>query len=260
MMKKIGYLSCVFVLLLVSCSDNNSVDSIEDSVLVTKIISTNSLSQESITDYYYSENKIIKSVNNYNGVSKNYTYNGNSIVKCETVIDNSNQIIQSKQFFYNSSSKLSKVIFLDYENNYGSRKEYEYANNNTILFKVYTGNLTTQDNFYYSGDYILQNNNCIISHFYSTDIEGNPTTRTHNFTYDTKNSPMKNIVGYNKIAIDDSPYGIINNYTYYSSISTNVVSEYNQTITYEYDDNNFPTSSESINNSGYFYQNQFFYN
>ncbi len=108
-------------------------------------------------------------------------------------------------------------------------------------------------------EYVLENNNVIQSNFNTIDSQGNPQVRTLNFTFDDKNTPMKNVVGYDKVAIDLSQYGIKNNFINYTASYTGSSNVGTYNIAYIYDENDFPASSVFTSSFNNYTENQFFY-
>lgn len=253
-MKKIILFLCI---LFISCADNDNENSVENSILIKKIISTNQLGNDLVYDFTYDGNKIVKIVKS-DGTYNKFTYSGNVIVKHEILYTGSDVAFQRKEFFYNSN-KLIKIIYKDLENNIGYRIQYEHVNNNLINFKKYNGDVFEQNSFSQDGFYVLENNNVIQSNFNTIDSQGNPQVRTLNFTFDDKNTPMKNVVGYDKVAIDLSQYGIKNNFINYTASYTGSSNVGTYNIAYIYDENDFPASSVFTSSFNNYTENQFFY-
>ncbi|WP_396171227.1 hypothetical protein [Flavobacterium sp.] len=242
-MKKIIYLLSITLLILQSCSSPSSTESSNptssQSILIKRIVST----QGGIENFVYDGNKLLKILFD-DGTSSVFTYTGDLITRIE-IRDATNTFMGE---FYTISYLNNKVSQRkSYHNNIlVNNQDYTYNSDGTITIIVMTYS-DLNGNYQGTGIYknYLNSVGNLIKQEYSS---GNSGTSTKLFTYDTKNSPYKNILGYNAI-IDDS----INNLT-----NTNSIGGLNQTYNYQYNDLDFPISQVEITqyvtyNTQYYY-------
>ena len=255
-MKKLCFSLFLLALTLTSCSNDNEqtapVVTDPNSILVKKTIDTSpSPNPQSITNYNYSGNKLLNTIDNEGGKDV-YTYTSDLITKIEFF--RNNILLSTQLFVYNSNKKLIEhKYFNNYNNSEGLRKTFVHNANNTISCNEYSGDFTTQNQF---------ESSAII---YDNKIETTSQGIIYKdfFTFDNKNNPYKNILGFDKISF------IYDTRISFSNYTQNVVSSYsidpatnqqinpsNSVITYN--TNNFPildvtTSYGDENKIEYFY-------
>lgn len=213
-MKKIIVLFCISLMLL-SCSNSDNSGGGIGPLIKRETVSTNG--GVYTIDYFYNSNKLDHTVDS-NGYTTNYIYQGNLIINSKRYL--SGNLVKEIQYSYDNSQRCVNELSLDYQSNAGSKYTYTYNNDNTISFVLYNGDLNTQNNFYYGGKIHLNSIGDQISFeiynpgYYSTLI---------NSVYDYKNSPYKNILGYNKLPLM--------RYTYSYALSETAI-DYTNTVAY----------------------------
>jgi len=252
-MKKILFTLAIALATLTSCeSDLVSAppsDSINDGVLLKKTIETSGDGSTLTLDYTYEGNKLISIVGS-DGYSENFTYIGGLITRVdefETGVLDSYVIYE-----YDSSDRLIK-----------STITFSSGNEQVSIFTHNTDGTVTE---------VID----AISEFTHTFTGGNRIGYesltegggyNYSFTYDDKNGPLKNILGYLEYSIDSGFSDSFTNNTLSSTETTGTISlEYtdNFTNTYTYNSANYPvtltnvfnpgTASEETTSTEYFYE------
>lgn len=238
-MKKLIYLFSFTFLLLQSCSPSDNNESNTDStnvVLVKKIVNSDGESNLS-----YDGTKL-KKITLTGGEYVNITYSGDLITKMEWFSSNniseqrneytysSNKLTQSK--LYSTNNKLEETSTLTY-NSDGSITDLESTFNGGTLP---TSTTTYKKYFDSVGNFIKQeqyNNNVLYGTIY--------------YAYDTKNSPFKNITGWNYLTPSLGANSLPTNNLISEKDSTNGTSQITtKTInTYIYNSQDFPISKTS---------------
>lgn len=267
MKKNILYLVIIFS--IIGCS--KSSDELQNSeptqnpntnsILINKIETTTN-GVTTVDNYRYFGNKI-QHINYYEANSQSYLYTGSNTNYVSSICFNDTDI---EYIFYNySNDRLTSFYYI--LRNLG---KYEYPgkrihtaityNNDgtidyekTLLVPYHDGH---QRNYVPSplgtGKYTFQNGNLIKDEFLG--IQYNEVT---NYTYDTKNKPTKNILGFNKI-FDNGTFSMNNiisiNYTRNNTPTNGAINQIikNTTYSYIYNSNDFPISSIKtlIDNNG----------
>ncbi|MGV7107504.1 hypothetical protein [Flavobacterium sp. U410] len=244
-MKKIFVIINVFVLLLTSCSSDDGNSS---GVLVKKIVSNGN---EFI--YTYSGNKILNIL--AFGQQIDYSYSGNLISNIKR-FDSFNTLIFETNYFYENDNLIQEITF-DYTYGDAEKVEYVHNSNNTISFVRYqnsTGSYTEINH----GNYYLNNENEVQA--YELFTNSNDLINRLEFTFDTHNNPVKNILGFTKL------FSNLENGMYRNIISRNVYDANNVLIDsylnqYTYNQNDYPEtrttffngSSSSSSTSQFYY-------
>lgn len=201
-MKKITLLLSVFALVLTSCSDNDDTPTANPTtsnsdVLIKKRIFTETGFPAETTTYTYNGKKLVKATSDLYGYT-NFTYTGDLITKVEDY-STSNELELSKVYTYNSSDKLLTVTYKDFISNDGMKFVFTYNAGGTVSYDEYIGDVTSQPDFNGSYKMFFQNNEVIKLEQYS------PTgvlQQTRTYTYDGKNNPYKNIIGWAQLQYD----------------------------------------------------------
>ena len=250
-MKKITLVFSVLFLILTSCSSNSedttTID--QDSILVRKYtFGRNNLNIT--TNLIYNGNKVV-STNSTGGISEKFTYTGNLITKIEHFFYD--DLDKRDAYTYNSDGKLETFISLTPTMGNGKKVTFVYNSDGTTSFSKFIGNLTSQTNLQETGKIFYENGEII-----KIESIAGTTTTIQNFTYDEKNNPFKNCIGFSAISFADFQVdGKSRNVLMYSSSSS--FNNFSATYSYTYDDNNFPISvlieSDNFSSS----VNQFFY-
>jgi hypothetical protein len=120
----------------------------------------------------------------------------------------------------------------------GFKLLYSYNSNGTISVREFSGNATTQTEEGQASEYFLTNSG-EIDHIETQEASGTVITRS--YTYDAKNNPFKNVLGFDKFFFSDT--GFRHNVT---SIMTANVQAYDVTSTFTYNANDYPISAIEI--------------
>jgi hypothetical protein len=230
-MKKIGLALSALVLILSSCSSDDSPSSSTGTQLA-KVIETYGDGTTETFDFVYNGNKIVSITSDF-GEQTIYTYSGDLIVNEEAYFDG---VLQDETTFeYNANQKLIKSTRTN-----GSEVEvdnFTYNSNNTVSFITTSNGVTSATGtIYFNGDQP-----------YKKDILVDPGTffeynQIEESTFDDKVNPLANVVGFSKIIIAAPSFiegydGIFNNVLVFKI--DNVI---RGSSTYTYNSNNMPAS------------------
>lgn len=243
-MKKLLYLFSAFALVLTSCSSNNESEQILQAtpILITQMTATvvnNGNTESNTATFTYDGTKILSQ--NYGNYYINYSYTGNLITKIEYFL---NDVVISKELYtYNSLEKLVNYQRTEYDNvngNYGVNVDYVYNSNGTVSYTRNTGNLP---NLIPSSTGIINFNNegLVISIETSTGY-------TYSYTYDTKNNPVKNVLGFDKLIFsDDDVSSLTKNLV--SEVQTNSFGIFTTNFNHTYNSNDYPIQTIEVDGS-----------
>ncbi len=231
-------MSSLALMSVVSCSSDDDSPSSQQSsdILVKRVIYSQDDPDgyDATIDYSYNGNKIVQGTYT-DGTIEKYYYTGDRITKIEYIY--AGEVSDRDIFTYNDDNKLSswkyeafdgdEEIWETWEHN-----TYTYNNDNTITQTDASGSGYTRTMTMHNGEI--------------SQIVGSDGT-TYTYTYDTKNSPFKNVTGYAEIAhafagdheLDGRSRNIV-------SIVDETHSQ-NYTInTIHYNSNDYPTSVTSV--------------
>ncbi|RXR20495.1 hypothetical protein EQG63_00765 [Flavobacterium amnicola] len=200
-------------------------------------------------NYFYNGNKLTKITDEF-GYSK-ITYTGDLITLIQHY-DDTNTLVASEHFTYNGSNKLVTNLYKDLESDYGSKETYVYNADGTVTVSKFGGDATTQnDDFGYYKMFFLNREVVKVENYDSTGVLGETT----NLTYDGKNNPYKNIVGWAQLQYSSSQLAGA-----YQNVIHNDRPSEDYTNTYTYDANNFPLTETAkdasdviLSSTQYFY-------
>lgn len=230
-MKKIILCLGILAITLSSCSsDSDSSNNSSNDVLVTKIVYRSITDDYTETvDYTYNGNKIIKGIYD-DGSEEIYTYQGNLITKIEIVEDG--EVTYTETFTYNSSDRL--VSYLVEEDGFTDQETFVYNGDGTVTSTIGSGGASATRTLHFDNDELVK------------IVETGAGGRIYNYTYDAKNSPFRNVTGYDKIANvvigDHEFFGRKQNITSIYE-STEDVAYTTNTMTYNSD--NYPITASS---------------
>ncbi|RYJ39573.1 hypothetical protein NU08_1242 [Flavobacterium anhuiense] len=242
-MRKITYLLCISLFIFTSCSSESDTPQNTETSTVPKKQIISRLDSPVTIDFVFDGNKIVSSTHSDNYVVK-YTYKGDLITKKESSdLTNEYSYTDGKLTTY-----LRKLTGRDYYDKYS----YTYVSNDVVSFVVSRITISTGAEEVISAKniYTLKDGN-IIKYETSSSV----TT----YKYDNKNSPMRNVLGFNKI-FEEQPQvsSSVNNVTSYSvTLSNN--SSYTNEITYTYNDHNFPTEINYYHGQSIAFTNKYSY-
>lgn len=246
-MKKLLFLLSGIAFLLSSCSSDDSGNGVNPSdILPVKIIQTFEDDGTSNTaTVQYEGNKIIKVVYEPGTTVVNYTYSGNLITKIEHF---TNQVLeQEEEYQYDDNSRLTRYKRFEEDENYGSEVRYDYNMDGTVSFIQFSGPLSSPLIPTAVGTFDFNSSGEIIA----VNHEGG---YWESYTYDAKNSPFKNILGFDKLILTgNTPTGYRHNFTEEKNPHSIT------TTTYTYNANDYPLTA--VEDDGYgISTRQFFYN
>ena len=264
-MKKYLYLSAAVVLMLTSCSKDDSTNTTNTtnapSTILPKTIKHTfpyNSSRNYVETITYNGNKIV-SIDD--GLDKKtvYTYTGNLITKVVTTFASSTNLILFEYTYEGTNVK--SLLVTEHEESWVNKTRYEYYKNYNVYIENYE--LFSRQTYIINSD---GSETGLRETKYYTFVNGNLAENRksgyldcfcdYTFTYehDTKNNPFNRIIGFNKLLNCDNPHIY---YFYGQCVNTNnvVKSTYIDksgkpniiTYTYEYNNNNYPiklTSSD----------------
>ena len=233
-MKKIFLLLSFTTLMLQSCSSEDGSNNDSSTILCKKQVNGTF-----VLDYIYNGNKMDRIMAN-GQLNTKYYYTGNLITKNEGYIDNQLRWITTYTY---ENGKLASRLFVDLNPDpdpsitSGLKTIYTYISNDTISYENYSGTATEQDTLISMGEITLLNGQVVQN-------EG-PDGITI-ATYDNKNSPFKNVTGFDKLNPSNNVVIQGNN-----NVST-IQYPNNQIVTYyyQYNEQGYPISSYIIGSSG----------
>lgn len=244
-MKKIlSVFSVILVLFISSCSNEDDSMGQEDSsvVLVKKIryeYEDEEFSYE--VSYAYNGTKLVEGIYD-NGDKEKYYYTGDLISKIEYIIDG---VVEAHELFtYDASGRLIKQDYEELLDDFNESFLYEHNLNGTIT-TTYTSAFSN------------------IGSIRTLSFENGEMSKivhdqdnTYVYTYDTKNSPFKNVLGFAAIAYADHGdfelHGKNRNIVSIRDITNN--SNYMMN-TFQYNENGYPISVDSNAIFDYYYPN-----
>jgi hypothetical protein len=253
-MKKMLMMAAVAIFTMTSCSDDSNSNSTDDNgntdntLLKKEIVNFESGDGWTATYSYYG-NKL-NTIDYGDGEYDKATYNGNNITKYE--IFGAGYLLRDVIFEYDSNNRLIKTSERSY-NNWGTEptietirmRQFTYETDNIINFQEYMGVTPVAG---WTGSFTFQNGNLV------RIVRGDSEQLT---VFDSKNSPYKNILGMDKLAMVDLADGPKNNLISYSYGYTSSVPNTN-TTTYTYNENNYPVTGTTVGyhakTTQYFYE------
>lgn len=185
-MKKIILCLSLVSIILTSCSsdsDSSNVPSNQTDDVLVKTIIYNDIANDDYEEieYTYSGNKLIKGIYD-DGSEELYTYNGNLITKIE--IREAGVITSSETFSYDSNDRL--ISYVSQENGFSDTETFVYNSEGTVTSTSGSGGAAQISTLRFQNDELIK----------IVEAGG----RTYDYTYDAKNSPFRNVTGFDKIA------------------------------------------------------------
>ena len=229
MKKLICFLSLSLV--LASCSSDDSTETIDNSgstLFVQKTVEGTGASATN-TFYSYNGNKIVSAINE-DGDGYYYTYTGDLITKAELKRDD--VAVETEYYEYDANQRLISFRSISVSAmDAGFKTLYTYNADGTVGLKAYSGSRTSQTNL----------DSTSIAYFENGEVVKitSPDYPTLNYTYDGKNNPFKNVLGFDKISYDESQaVGMAQNVV--TSNDWEEPNDVTDTTTYTYNDSNYP--------------------
>ncbi|OOV20278.1 hypothetical protein [Flavobacterium sp. LM4] len=248
-MKKILCLFGALTFALTSCSsdEDSSGSPSSDLVLLKKTISTDSEGEKVTTIYKYSGNKIVSVTDDQGEFNRYYTYTGDLITKIEYKLPNGT-VDQINTYEYDSNNRLIKFVRVEPLDELGNKEVYTYNSDGTVSIKEYIGDDKTQNQLNGEGKVTFTNGEVT-----KIIIDYGPS---RSYIYDDKNNPMKNVLGFDKLAFEDSEAsGILHNIVSEKDLDYDEVTA---TYIFTYNSAGYPTKSTE-NEEGEIATVEFFY-
>ncbi|HSD14887.1 MAG TPA: hypothetical protein VLB74_09590 [Flavobacterium sp.] len=244
-------LGMIAIALLASCSNDEFVDTISDSEtdaklnpnlpLVKRIVATtNSGTSVSTDNYTYSGSKLVR-VTSSDGRHVDYVYTGNLITERDYFTDN---VLNSKELYeYNVDNRLINYRRVNAVNTVTYRATFSYNSDGTVSVAGYRGDVVSTSAQIVNRKVFFTNGRISSMETYRT-VNGSPVTEVNNYTYDTKNSPYKGILGFDKLTYHDTALnGNMNNITSISTTGVSAANSVNDQIQYTYNNTNYPVTA-----------------
>lgn len=250
-------MAAVAIVTMTSCSDDSNSntddnnDNTDNTLLKKEVVDYTSSGTDYTATYSYFGNKLVQ-VSYGDGTYNKATYTDNNLTKYEMC--SGNDVMRDVIFEYDGNNKLIKTSERTFNNSgtepvvMGIRmREFTYQDDNTIAFNEYNGTSVNNLTAGVTGSYKFNNGNLVRLVRGDTD---------ENMVFDTKNSPYKNILGMDKLAMVDQFFGPKNNLTSYSYVTPMTNHVWN--TTYTYNANNYPVTGTTTgfyaNTTQYFYE------
>lgn len=244
MKKVLFFLSAVAIVSLASCSGNDDESSTNPnpdpstSVLPKRVVWEHEDPEGFNYDitYTYNGNKLVQG-NYIDGTVERYTYTGDLITKVEYVFEG--QVDTQQLFEYDSNNRLVTHKYQDLVDDNQERSVFVYNADGTVTENYYSESMTSPSTnaFVMTLTFVNGEMTKLVQQGYST----------LNYTYDSKNSPFKNVTGYAAIA-----YAKHGDYETEGK-NQNILSVFDETDnrsymtnTIQYNADNYPTQVTSI--------------
>lgn len=238
--------------ILASCSNdefdtNVTSDAADDAklnlngVLLKRIVATvNGGTTVTTNDYLYNGSKLSR-INSSDGTYVTYTYNGNLISERSFYYNGS---LNTKELFqYNASGQLINYKRLNPSNVILFSTVYQYNSDGTISVAGYKGSTQTASTQTVNRKVFLLNGQVSKIENY-TISNGTAVTETLNYTFDTKNSPFKDIIGFDKLTYYDMALnGNARNVTGITTVGATLANSGNDVVQYTYNAQNYPVTA-----------------
>lgn len=237
---KFGYLLLFISCFLVGCS-SEEIDDISQNEPANKLVQTSTLSTmyggDVNSTYLYNGTKLNQIIDDL-GNSQTFHYNGDLIESIDLVDEFGNT--SRYEYAYDNQGRV--ISSKDISGPWGRKQVYEYQSDGSVLVSLYFGSDTVQDQLVSTAVMELENGE--IKRTISTEVSNFEQT-TNEYSYDSKNSPMKNITGYSKILglFNYNQKGILQNTSSQVQTRNGEVSEITKNIRYDAD--NYPVEINS---------------
>lgn len=215
-------------------------------VLLKKIINTYPDGEKATVNFTYNGNKLVSIIDDSGEINVYVTYTGDLITKLEYKQPNGT-VEQIDTFTYGTNGKLASFVKSEPIDKLGNKEVYTYNSDGSISVVEYIGDDKIQ----------TQSNSTSTIKFVNgevSEITSSNSLENHKYTYDAKNNPLKNVLGWGKISF----YG-----GEADGILVNIISDTNSsqsyTYTYTYNSSNYPVTSKEIDDTGYIVKAEYFY-
>lgn len=266
-MKKLICLLGITMVTLTSCSNeefdtsepNVTESNTNGTVLKKTVAIINGGSPVTTGEYIYNGDKLAKIITS-DDKYVTYSYTGDLITSREFY---TNAILNTKEIFeYNANNQLVNFKRVKPNNSIVYRAIYGYNTDGTITVTGYKGALTDQNSEISKRKVFVENGQVSKIETY-VNVNGSMVTETSRYTFDTKNSPFNDILGFDKLTYYDSALnGNAHNVTGLSISSATNANASSDPIQYTYNAFDYPVTAKEVdpaNNGGKSTVFQYFY-
>lgn len=253
-MKKLLLLFCAFTLIFTSCSnDDNS--SAEDTSILPKTISytypSADLGTNSKSTITYDGNKIVSIIDEDSKTI--FTYDDNLIIK-QVQFDVDSKGVETKDaevlYTYENGKLKTRILKESFSAEYPNgeyiyKTVYTHTSANLVSYINYSVNIFTQAETERNGGSLTFKDGNLIK---VQQVTGSPIA-ARIFEYDTKNNPLKNVIGFDLLLSEISEYGK-NNIIKETFTSSGDPTPTDYLTTYTYNDKNYPLRHTSFAGDG----------
>ena len=258
----------LFLLLIVAASllscDNNDATVSNTAVVLPRSVTVeeNGVEVES-RDYTYEGNKIVRIEGSSENVffKNEYTYNGSFIIS-EKIYEKLSltgeyHLSNERYYTYYDNGKVKTLLEARPGMGLSDKSEFVYSSESTTRIKSSINSLGEVFPYStailtYSGQNLTRVNESLYN--YDTNSYG-PGAKTREILYDNKNSMTKNILGFNELVFNSSVYSLGNNPLDFHGNNTDtytgdVTKFFGFHYSYDYNSNNYPVTKYSYDANG----------
>lgn len=205
------------------------------------VTTTNAGSTVNTSDYLYSGSKLAR-INSSDGTHVVYTYTGNLITERAYYYNNT---LNTKEIFqYNDNSQLLSYRRVNPSNTVLYTALYQYNSDGTVSVSGYRGSTVVESSKIVNRKVFVVNGQVNKIENY-TISNGSAVTEVLNYTFDTKNSPFKDILGFDKLTYYDTALnGSARNVTGINTVGASLANSGNDIVQYTYNAQNYPVTAD----------------
>lgn len=244
-MNRILPLLSVLFVLFQSCSSSDSDSPSQNSILIKRIVQTTPQA-EYISDFTYNGLKMVQSTQATTNFLRRgvYTYTGDLVTKIE-YFDIDDALIETRIFNYNTENKIASMLKLLPLSGSGIRVAFTHNSDGSVTAIGYSGDLINQNTLEY-------NNTITFSNGEISSMVQNMGNQTLTCSYDNKNNPFKNVIGFDEISYAND--GFFSTAINHNLIQINSyrpgIPVYTTNFTFTYNSDDFPLTQTSDNAVG----------
>lgn len=237
-MKKVILGFSALLLILSSCSPSSDSSSSSSTLKLHQQIITGSGADDNTETYTYNGDKLVRIDNSVDGSYTKVYYTGDLVTKFEDY-DNTDFLFGKSIYTYNAENKLASYISSDFDQDTAEKEVFTYNTNGTISSSYYYGDSATT----VPTDLVTTRVITLLDGEVHTVVSTGDDNSTYTYTYDSKNNPYKNILGFDKLGgyADGENLGIMHNIVTETHVNAGVTSTDNYAYTYNSSD--FPLTS-----------------
>lgn len=239
--------------ILASCStdefdpDVTTTETTEDAKLNLKgvyvkriVTTTNAGSTVNTSDYLYSGSKLAR-INSSDGTHVIYVYTGNLITGRDFYYNN---VLNSREIFeYNANNQLLNYRRTNPSDIVLYRAIYQYNSDGTVTVSGYKGSSVSESTKIVNRKVFVVNGQVTKIENY-TISNGTAVTEVLNYSFDTKNSPFKDILGFDKLTYYDTALnGSARNVSGITTVGGSLANSGNDIVQYTYNAQNYPVTA-----------------